>query len=51
MRLVYSVFDTTTILLLMIIVYVVTCVHIVTSDFRDIGHEKNPCRAALEYNL
>ena len=34
-------------LLLMILIYVVTYVHIVTSDFHDIGHEKNQCRAAL----
>ena len=27
-------------LLLMILIYVVTYVHIVTSDFHDIGHEK-----------
>ena len=35
----------------MIIGYVVTYVHIVTSDFHDIGHEKNPYRAALVANI
>ena len=46
MTLDYPVFDTI-LLVLMILIYVVTYVHIITSDFHDIGHEKNPCRAAL----
>ena len=34
-------------LLLMILVYVMTYVHIVASEIHDIGHEKGSCCAAL----
>ena len=50
MKLDYPVFDTI-LLVLMILIYVVTYVHIVTSDFHDIGHGKNPCRAALAESI
>ena len=36
------------ILLHIILVYVMTYVHIMTSDLCDMGHEKSSCRAALK---